>query len=283
MTALGRRRGRTPQRGPKLSEGTKHPGEPVLFVPSPSPGWDLAVRVRASASAPCQANLEGRSAVSCRAPGLWRSADCAASSIDPDPVPPYVRRRTAGNWSLDPARRTLRSEDRPVTSGRRAGPVRLISGVSPGFPRRRVPWPVDVPTKPAMRQAPELAPMCTTGSAAVDKPVNVCGRIEFASADQRFALSTETDASGAAPRARTGGELRGPQAGGRTTSLVYPPGAIRHTVFDTSSAISRMRLAGSKATPTGRPRALPSFRKPVAKSTGCPDGRPLANGMKTTL
>ena len=266
-----------------MSEGTKRPGEPVLFVPSPSPGWDLAVRVRASASAPCQANLEGRSAVSCRAPGLWRSADCAASSVDPDPVPPYIRRRTAGNWSLDPARRTLRSEDRPVTSGRRAGPVRLISGVSPGFPRRRVPWPVDVPTKPGMRQAPELAPMCTTGPAAVDKPVNVCGRIEFASADQRFALSTETDASGSAPRARTGGELRRLQAGGRTTTLVYPPGAIRHTVFDTSSAISRMRLAGSKATPTGRPRALPSFRKPVAKSTGCPDGRPLANGMKTTL
>jgi hypothetical protein len=43
-----------------------------------------------------------------------------------------------------------------------------------------------------MRQAPELAPMCMTGPAAVDKPVNIGGRIKFAIADQRLALSTET-------------------------------------------------------------------------------------------
>jgi hypothetical protein len=34
--------------------------------------------------------------------------------------------------------------------------------------------------------------MCTTGPAAVDKPVNIGGRIKFAFADQRLALSTET-------------------------------------------------------------------------------------------
>lgn len=43
-----------------------------------------------------------------------------------------------------------------------------------------------------MRQAPELAPMCTVGPAAVDKPVNIGARIKFAIADQRLALSTET-------------------------------------------------------------------------------------------
>jgi hypothetical protein len=45
-----------------------------------------------------------------------------------------------------------------------------------------------------MRQAPELAPMCMTGPAAVDKPVNIGGRIKFAFADQGFASSTETEA-----------------------------------------------------------------------------------------
>jgi len=43
-----------------------------------------------------------------------------------------------------------------------------------------------------MRQAPELAPMCTIGPAAVDKSVNIGGRIKFAVAYQRFVLSTET-------------------------------------------------------------------------------------------
>jgi len=283
MTALGRRRGRTPQSGAGIERGDEASGRTRALRPLAKSGLGLG-RSGQGLGVGAVPGEPGR-AVGCILSRSWslafRRLRCVVHrSRSGSPVRPTA---TAGNWSLDPARRTLRSEDRPVTSGRRAGPVRLISGVSPGFPRRRVPWPVDVPTKPAMRQAPELAPMCTTGPAAVDKPVNVCGRIEFASADQRFALSPETDASGSAPRAQTGGELRGPQAGGRTTSLVYPPGAIRHTVFDTSSAISRMRLAGSKATPTGRPRALPSFRKPVAKSTGCPDGRPLANGMKTTL
>jgi len=43
-----------------------------------------------------------------------------------------------------------------------------------------------------MRQAPELARLCSTGPAAVDNPVNIGGRIVFAKADQRFGLSTET-------------------------------------------------------------------------------------------
>ena len=124
----------------------------------------------------------------------WASHGIATvSSLDPDPVLLFVvDPKTVEDWSLDPACRTLRSEDRPIAPGRRAGPVRLMSGVSPGFPRRRVPWPVDVPMKPAMRQAPDLAPVCTTGPAAVDKPVNIGGRIKFAVADQGLALSTET-------------------------------------------------------------------------------------------
>jgi hypothetical protein len=42
-----------------------------------------------------------------------------------------------------------------------------------------------------MRQAPEIAQMCSIGPAAVGKPVNIGGRIEFAFADQWFALSTD--------------------------------------------------------------------------------------------
>ena len=139
---------------------------------------------------------EPERAVGCILSRSWSWAShgiASASSLDPDPVLLFVvDPETVEDWSLDPACRTLRSEDRPIAPGRRAGPVRLMSGVSPGFPRRRVPWPVDVRTKPAMRQAPELAPMCVIGPAAVDKPVNIGGRIKFAIADQRLALSTET-------------------------------------------------------------------------------------------
>ena len=137
---------------------------------------------------------EPERAVGCVLSRSWSWAShgiASASSVDPDPVLSFlVDPETVEDWSLDPACRTLRSEDRPIAPGRRAGPVRLMSGVSPGFPRRRVPWPVDVRTKAVMRQAPYLAPMCTTGPAAVDKPVNIGGRIKFALADQRFVLST---------------------------------------------------------------------------------------------
>ena len=73
-----------------------------------------------------------------------------------------------------------------------------------------------------------------------------------------------------------GGEAAGAGAGaGRV-------GVIRQMVFDRSSAtISAPR--GSTVTPTGRPRVLPSFRKPVTKSTGLPAGRPPRKGTKTTL
>ena len=37
--------------GPELSEGTRLPGGPVCFVPSPSPGWTWPLRFRTLASA----------------------------------------------------------------------------------------------------------------------------------------------------------------------------------------------------------------------------------------
>lgn len=138
---------------------------------------------------------EPERAVCCILSRSWSSAShglATASSVDPDPVLlSVVDPKTVEDWSLDPACRTLRSEDRPK---RRVGePGRFAGGPDlPGFPLPRVPWPVDVRTKPAMRQAPELAPMCVIGPAAVDKPVNIGGRIKFAIADQRLALSTET-------------------------------------------------------------------------------------------
>src|SRR6187455_1047128 len=57
----------------------------------------------------------------------------------------------------------------------------------------------------------------------------------------------------------------------------------RHTVLPTSSATSRAPFE-STATPTGRPRALPSSStNPVSTSSGSPLGRPSANGTKITL
>ena len=173
-----------------IERGDEACGQARALRPLAKSGLDLAVWVRALASASFRAHPKGRSAVSCRAPGLQRPTALSPrrpsipirfplSVVDPEIVE---------DRSLYPACRTLRPEDRPIASGRRAGPVRLMSGVSPGFPRRRVPWPVDVPTKAAMRQAPDFAPMCTIGPAAVDKPVNIGGRIKFALADQWFAL-----------------------------------------------------------------------------------------------
>lgn len=179
--------------GAPIERGDEAFGRTRQLRPLAKSGLDLAVRVWTLASASFRANPKGRSAVSCRAPGLRRSAAFkSASSVDPDPVLlSVVDPKTVEDWSLDPACRTLRSEDRPK---RRVGePGRFAGGPGlPGFPLPRVPWPVDVRTKPAMRQAPELAPMCTVGPAAVDKPVNIGARIKFAIADQRLALSTET-------------------------------------------------------------------------------------------
>ena len=57
----------------------------------------------------------------------------------------------------------------------------------------------------------------------------------------------------------------------------------RHTALPTSSATSSAPVRSS-ATPTGRPCASPAAdRKPVSTSIGAPDGRPSANGTKTTL
>lgn len=57
----------------------------------------------------------------------------------------------------------------------------------------------------------------------------------------------------------------------------------RHTVLAKSSAMISAPF-GSTVTPTGRPRVLPSSpRKPVAKSTGSPEGLPLLKGTKITL
>ncbi len=65
-----------------------------------------------------------------------------------------------------------------------------------------------------MRQAPELAPMCMIGPAAVDKPVNIGGRIEFALADQRLVLSTETRRRAMSGRDRPGIAENAQGAGG---------------------------------------------------------------------
>src|SRR6185503_2104659 len=57
----------------------------------------------------------------------------------------------------------------------------------------------------------------------------------------------------------------------------------RQIAFPTSSATSNPPRE-SNATPTGRPRALPSAsRNPMRRSTGIPEGFPLVNGTKTTL
>ena len=55
-----------------------------------------------------------------------------------------------------------------------------------------------------MRQAPQFRRLCGIAPASVGNPVDICGRTEFAPADQRFALSTE---SGAAAVAVAGGML----------------------------------------------------------------------------
>ena len=62
--------------------------------------------------------------------------------------------------------------------------------------------------------------MCMTGPAAVDKPVNIGGRIKFAFADQGFGLSTET----AAGRSVIGGTRIGQaaQGAGRAVDQTEP-------------------------------------------------------------
>ena len=57
-------------------------------------------------------------------------------------------------------------------------------------------------------------------------------------------------------------------------SPVVPDGPL---VIDVTGAVR------STVTPTGRPRAFPSFKKPVTKSVGLPTGRPFSNWMNTTL
>ena len=74
----------------------------------------------------------------------------------------------------------------------------------------------------------------------------------------------------------------------REASLILRPGYLpaevtRQTVFPTSSAI-RSAPVLSTASPTGRPRALPSAsRKSVTTSSALPLGRPPMKGTKTTL
>jgi DNA-binding transcriptional ArsR family regulator len=73
--------------------------------------------------------------------------------------------------------------------------------------------------------------------------------------------------------------------GGRGPAAPRAPaqrGVMRQTVLDRSSATMSAPF-GSRVTPTGRPRVLPSPpMKPVTKSTGGPAGRPARKGTKTT-
>jgi len=112
---------------------------------------DLTGRVRALAWASSRANPRGRSAVSCRAPGLWRTA--ALRPRRPSiPIRFPCRRRSGdrrrpGPWIPPVARcgpKTARSR-RVGEPGRFAWDRGL-----PRFPRRRVPRPVDVLAKAGM-------------------------------------------------------------------------------------------------------------------------------------
>jgi len=112
---------------------------------------DLAGWVWTLASAPFRANPKGRSAVSCRAPGLWCSTALRPRRPSiPIRFPAFRRswdRRRPGPWIPPGAR-----YDPKIARSRRVGePGRFAWGRGlPRFPRRRVPRPVDVLAKPGM-------------------------------------------------------------------------------------------------------------------------------------
>ncbi len=67
------------------------------------------------------------------------------------------------------------------------------------------------------------------------------------------------------------------------TARLGGTGVTRQTTLPTSSA-TKIAPERSTATPTGRPRALPSSsRNPVSRSSGAPAGSPPRNGTKMTL
>ena len=121
---------------PELSEGTKIPGEPVFLVPSPSPGWTWPLRFRTLASASARRTPV---MVSCILSRSWspafhevepRAVHRSRSGSRRSPLGPKPLKDPLG---LDPAPRSLRSENPPVASGQRAGPVRFEPRVSPDF------------------------------------------------------------------------------------------------------------------------------------------------------
>jgi hypothetical protein len=103
-------------RARELSEGTKGLGEPVLLVPSPSPGWTWPLRFSDPGFGISEASLDDGqlyllALLVSGVPQVW-----PAPSFDPDPVPFRFRLRpkpSTSPWGLDPAFRPLRSEDRP--------------------------------------------------------------------------------------------------------------------------------------------------------------------------
>ncbi len=125
---------------------------------------------------------EPERAVGCTSSRSWSRAFCGiatASSLDPDPVPrsSSIQGPSSIGALIPPGARYDPKTARNAGSESRAGP--LDRQVSLVFRAAVSLWPVDVPTKPAMRQAPDFAPMCTIGPAAVDKPVNIGGRIKL--------------------------------------------------------------------------------------------------------
>lgn len=89
----------------------------------------------------------------------------------------------SGAWALPPA--SLRSEDRPKRRVREPDRPARAPGL-PGFPRRRVPRPVDVRAEWVRRQAPEIGRLCESLRAPVRKSVKFCGRIKLPDEFQAF-------------------------------------------------------------------------------------------------
>ncbi len=154
-----------PTRIERGDDAPRRTGSPRPLAKS---GLDLAIEVQDPGLGVSGANpVDGRLyPVALRSVGVPRG--WPASSFDPDPVlrgPAGRGRRSPGAWILPPVRSIRRP---PEASGQRAGPVRLEPRFPafqrlPGFPRRRVPRPLDVRAEWARRQAPEFSPCAEAG------------------------------------------------------------------------------------------------------------------------
>lgn len=167
----------------------RNPGRAVGRVPSPSPGWDLAV----TGSEPDLASAgEPGGGRSCSV-GSWSSAFREANlapSVDPGPVLRDPCAEALKDREPEPCFGVSASSEEAWNPGSESRTGSLDFRVSPDFRAAVSLRPVDVPTKSGMRQAPPFRRLCGSFPDAVGNSVDICGRTQFAEADQGLAPST---------------------------------------------------------------------------------------------